>query len=156
MPSPSPKPASEAVIKSLLRHLVHTYTKIRLIDIELVEEYEPKTLAEVESTGEPYRKLSISRLPRNSKLKIRLEFEQPRTGRRITAIASTRTLNGSLRHLNSKIESPELETLRNEVKKRKVKRSSIEKILRYLQTILHSIISGINLLRNAGLIHLMN
>ena len=76
---------TEGVIKNILRDFVQRYAKAKLIDIELVEESIPKSMYDLVRTldQEPYRKLPLTKIPKNSKIKLRVRIVEPRTGREI-------------------------------------------------------------------------
>jgi hypothetical protein len=145
----------ESVIERVLATFVKRFGHAKLVDIELVEETVPANFADLlpATRREPFRRVPLNAIPRNSpKLKLHIRIEEPKTGRELSVIATTRSQHGMIRRPTN-YERPEpIETLPKEMTKRKVRSEALAKTLEYLIRIAQLIINLVNMLVNSGYI----
>ncbi len=142
------------VVLELLREALEKFTRAKLIELEITQDNPRK---ELEATDdEPFSKVSLSKIPANAKLKVKLTIEEPESGRQISGIASTETgPTGRLRHLDDprELDVPVIETLPKETdRKNRVRLGKVVRILDFIFRVAQAFISIINALINYGVI----
>ena len=144
------KADDDSKIVTILSDVVFRFTKAKLVHIELVKENAGEVLDDI--NAEPFPKVPLSKIPRNSRLKLNVTILEPQAQRQICGIASTSVQNGTLRQAKN-VEVCESGTLPGEADRHKrVKPSTVDKIFKHIYRVVQLVMSLINALISAGVI----